>query len=225
MDQTILIVAASTIGTLVGFVLLDKLLGWLDQWFMQRRIPLALRRRPPQVKRLTPDMIEIIEFGSAQWDQMPLLFLGGLFLVVVVTILPWITTAPPDDAAATAVIIAVILAIPLLVTLWLRNRWKYFWLNLTSGQLELQLSQFGFAGKQYRYLLKLPVQALSPCSDIRYGKKNATLKYSSCWLLTDGKRIRIIHKNGPEAEAFRAALSAHRCPVVAETEAAETTAT
>ncbi|MCB0211807.1 MAG: hypothetical protein KDJ52_20880, partial [Anaerolineae bacterium] len=174
---------------------------------------ISLLRWPPVVKTTGPNTIEVIVFGNARWDQIPTLMLGGFFVVAILMSFP----IPGQSTTFVAIkvgLVSIFLIASLVAAVWMRSRHTYYRIDLSSGQVQRQRKTLGRPEKLKNYLLQLPVRAGSDCQSQSEDNRDATMRYSTCWTLKDGRRkLTIVHKDEAEAQQFRVDLAEHGCPV------------
>ncbi|HMQ55144.1 MAG TPA: hypothetical protein PKD98_23885 [Anaerolineae bacterium] len=211
MYNPVIIILVSMLGGFAVLIGLNHLVNQLDDRLRQRRAPLSFKRWPPSVRPVSDQVLEIGEYSSVRWDQVPALLLGGFMVVaILVALYPWPT---PGFFASVMGMVGAILLLTLVVSLWLRSRHTYYRLDLTSGQMQVETRTFGWRGKPQNYLLKLPVQASIDCQYKDDERRDAFLNHATCWLLKNGQRLTIIHRNAEEAHYFRTELSRCGCAV------------
>ena len=220
MNQPIVIIFASMVVGFVALIGLNWLINKLDVWLMQRDAPVALKRRLPMVRRLEDDVVEVIEFGNTKWDAIPGLILWGYLITTILVLLPLVTQAQDPDTLSTAMTYIIgLYGLLLLIALWIRSRFTYYQIGLTSAKIRKQIRMFGISGKVISYHLKSPVEAQTDCQPRKADLKDARLRYATCWISKSGRsKFIIIHKNAEEAEQFRTKLIEHGCPVAEQSE-------
>ena len=73
-------VIITLVSMLVGFAVLiglNHLVNRLDDRLRQRQAPFSFKRWPPSVRPVSDQVLEIGEYSSARWDQVPALLLGA----------------------------------------------------------------------------------------------------------------------------------------------------
>lgn len=88
MNHPLVIIIASMLVGLVILIGLGAAINRMDDWLRQREAPVSLKRWPPVVKDLGNNIIEVAIFGNARWDQVPMLMLGGFFVVAILMSFP-----------------------------------------------------------------------------------------------------------------------------------------
>ena len=216
MNQPLVIILVSMVVGFAALVGLDVLIKKLDTWLMQRGTPVALKRRPPAVKRVDDKTIEVIEFGNTKWDTIPILILWGYLVTSVIVVLPLLTQSQNPETLGMALLYIVGLYVVIfLIIVWIRSRLTCYQIALAAGTLQKQIRIFGIAGKATTYDLKFPVEAHTNCQPKKSDLKDSRLRYATCWISKSGRRkFIIVHKSSEEAEQFRTGLIAHSCPVV-----------
>lgn len=214
MDHPLVIIVVSMLVGLAVLIGLNTAINRLDDWLRRREAPISLKRWPPTVKDLGNNIIEVMVFGNARWDQIPGLMLGGFFVVAILMSFP-VPGQTTGFILTKAGLVLLLFLASLISALWMRSRHTRYRIDLTAGQVQRQSKLFGWPDKVKNYLLKLPVQAGFDCQSKDPDRKDATMQYATCWLLKDNRKLVIVHKNQEEAEQFRADLAAYGCPTVA----------
>lgn len=213
MDHPLVVIVVSMVVGLVIMIGLTAAINRLDNWLRQREASISLKRWPPKVKNLGNNVIEVIVYGNARWDQIPGLMLGGFFVVAVLLSFP-----VPGQSTLFFIIklafVSLLLSGTLFAALWMRSRHTHYRIDLTSGQVQRQSRRFGRPDKVKNYLLQLPVRAGSDCQPTDADRKDATMQYATCWLIKDGRKLIVVHKDQEEAEEFRTELAAQGCPLL-----------
>ncbi|MCB0168381.1 MAG: hypothetical protein KDI79_29405 [Anaerolineae bacterium] len=214
MTHPLVIIISSMLVGLAVLIGLTAAINRVDDWLRQHEAAISLKRWPPTVKDLGNNIIEVAVFGNARWDQIPALMLGGFFVVAILVSFP-----VPGQTGLFVLMkvgfLSLFFLASLISALWMRSRHTRYRIDLTSGQVQRQSKLFGWPDKVKNYLLKLPVQAGFDCQPKDDDRKDATMKYATCWLLKDNRKLVIVHKSQEEAEQFRADLAAHGCPTPA----------
>lgn len=216
MSNPLVIIIISMAVTLVILVGLNILANKLDDSLQQRQAAVSLKRWQPVVRRINDNALEVIEFGSARYDQVPSLLLWGVFIVAILLAFP----VPGQSLTflfGKLGLVSAIIILMLLVMIGMRSRHTYYRIDLTSGKAQKQTRTFGKAGKTQNYLLALPVQASADCNYKDPDRKESFLKYATCWALKPRGKLRIVHRSSEEAEQFRADLARHGCTVLTPT--------
>ena len=211
MNHPLVIIIASMLVGLVILIGLGAAINRMDDWLRQREAPVSLKRWPPVVKDLGNNIIEVAIFGNARWDQVPMLMLGGFFVVAILMSFPVPGQTPLFVMGKIGLVLILFLG-SLISALWMRSRHTRYRIDLTSGQVQRQSKRFGRPDKVKNYLLKLPVRASYDCQPKDEDRKDATMQYATCWLLKDDRKLVVVHKNQEEAEQFRSDLAAYGCP-------------
>ena len=212
MTHPLVIIIVSAVVGIILLIGLTAVIKRFDAWLRQREAPISLLRWPPVVKDVGHNAIEVIAFGNARWDQIPTLMLGGFFVVAILLSFP-VPGQSTVFVAAKIGLVSIFLIASLVAAVWMRSRHTYYRIDLSTGQVQRQRKTLGRPEKLKNYLLQLPVRAGSDCQSKDEDRKDATMQYSTCWTLKDGRKITIVHKDEDEAQQFRAALAEHGCPI------------